>query len=205
MKTHMFNTFLLIALVLGVFGGCANIPEQHHGAATGAGIGAASGALAGAVLAGDGSRTQGALLGGLAGALVGGAIGNYTVDQKRDAADTSSRYDYDSSAGILVRIENTSISPNRVYPGDRVDLKATYAVLASRRDTRIDVTESREIRFNGELVGKPEIRTSHVPGTYDSNIPLYLARDAKRGTYQVITTIMTQDSSDARETSFTVR
>jgi hypothetical protein len=205
MKTNIINTFLLIALLLGSLSGCATLPEEHKGAATGAGIGAATGALAGAMIAGDGSRTQGALLGGLAGALVGGVIGNYTVDQKRDAADTSNRYGYDTSTGIIVRIENTSISPNRVYPGDRVDLNATYAILAPRSNTMIDITESREIRFNGELVGKPEIRTSHVPGTYDSNVPLFLANNAQRGTYQVITTIRTQDSSDARETTFTVR
>ncbi len=194
-----------MAFVICLLGGCATIPEEHQGAATGAGVGAATGALAGAVFAGDGSRTQGALIGGLVGSLVGGVIGNYTVDQKRDAVDTSSRYDYDSSAGILVRIERSSISPDRVYPGGRVDLRATYAILAPRSDTRIAITESREIRFNGELVGKPEVSTAHIPGTYDSNVPLFLANDAKRGTYQVITTIRTQGSSDARETTFTVR
>ena len=145
MKTNIISTFLLMALCLGLLGSCATIPEEHHGAATGAGIGAATGALAGAVLAGDGSRTQGALLGGLVGALVGGVIGNYTVDQKKDAEDTSDRYGYDSSAGILVRIESTSISPDRVYPGDRVDLKATYAVLAPRAIPRLP--SPRAVRF----------------------------------------------------------
>jgi len=185
--------------------GCATIPEEHQGATTGAGIGAATGAVAGALLAGDGSRTQGALLGGLAGALVGGAVGNYTVDQKRDAADTSNRYDYNPSAGVLVRIESTSISPERVYPGDRVDLRATYAVMAPQSNSRIAVTEIREIRFNGALVGNPQINTDHIAGTYDSTVPLFLSNDAKRGTYQVITTITTQESRDSREASFIVR
>ncbi len=205
MKTHFARTFLLFVLVLNLLGGCASIPEEHKGATTGAGIGAATGALAGAMLAGDGSRTQGALLGGLAGALIGGVIGNYTVDQKRDASDTSNRYDYNASAGVLVRIESTSISPDRVYPGDRVDLRATYAVMAPQSNSRIAVTEIREIRFNGELVGNPQISTDHIAGTYDSNVPLFLANDAKRGTYQVITTIRTQESSDSREASFVVR
>lgn len=205
MKKHLVGTLVLLALIIGLQGGCATIPEERKGAATGAGIGAATGALAGAVLGGDGSRTEGALLGGLAGALVGGAIGNYTVDQKRNAEDTSNRYEYQSSAGDLIRIENTSISPASIYPGDRVDLKATYALMAPQSDTRVEVTEIREIRFNGELVGKPEVSATHIPGTYDSNVPLFLANDAKRGTYQVITTIRTPRSSDSRETSFTVR
>lgn len=205
MRTQLVGTLALLALILGFQGGCATVTEEHQGAATGAGIGAATGALAGAVLAGDGSRTQGAIIGGLAGALVGGVIGNYTVDQKRNAEDTSNRYGYDSSAGVLTRIENTSISPASIYPGDRVDLKATYALMAPQSDTRIAVTEIREIRFNGELVGKPEVSTTRIAGTYDSNVPLFLANDAKRGTYQVITTIKAQESSDSRESSFTVR
>lgn len=205
MKKHIVGTLVLLALIVGLQSGCATLTEEHKGATTGAGIGAATGALAGAVLAGDGSRTQGALIGGLAGALVGGVIGNYTVDQKRNAEDTTSRYGYQSSAGILTRIESTSISPATIYPGDRVDLKATYALMAPQTDTRIAVTEIREIRFNGELVGKPEVSATHIPGTYDSNVPLFLANDARRGTYQVITTIRTPESSDSRETSFTVR
>jgi len=205
MKNHSVGTLVILTLILSFQGGCATLTDEHKGATTGAGIGAATGAVAGAVLAGGGSRTQGALIGGLAGALVGGVIGNYTVDRKKNAEETANQYGYNSSAGVLTRIESTSISPASIYPGDRVDLQATYAVMAPQSDAWIAVTEIREIRFNGELVGKPEVSTSHIPGTYDSNVPLFLANDAKRGTYQVITTIRTQDSSDSRETSFTVR
>jgi len=205
MRKNIIGAFVLLAFILSFQGGCATVPEEHKGAATGAGIGAATGALAGAVLAGEGSRTQGALIGGLAGALVGGVIGNYTVDQKKNAEDTTHQYGYDASAGVVIRIESTSISPASIYRGDRVDLKATYALMAPQSDTRIAVTETREIRFNGALVGKPEVNTTHVAGTYESNVPLFLASDAQRGTYQVLTTIKTQDSSDSRETSFIVR
>ena len=205
MKNHLVGSLVILALIVGLQGGCAPLSEEHKGATTGAGIGAATGAVAGAVLAGEGSRTQGALIGGLAGALVGGVIGNYTVDKKKDAEETANQYGYNSTAGVLTRIESTSISPANIYPGDRVDLKATYALMAPQIDTRIAVTEIREIRFNGELVGRPEVNTTHIAGTYESNVPLYLADDAKRGTYQVVTTIKTQYSSDSRETSFTVR
>ncbi|MCM2265274.1 MAG: glycine zipper 2TM domain-containing protein [Desulfuromonadales bacterium] len=205
MKKHIVGTLVLLALIVGLQGGCATVSEEHKGAATGAGIGAATGALAGAVLAGEGSRTQGAIIGGLAGALVGGVIGSYTVDKKKNAEDTTNQYGYDPSAGVVIRIESTAISPASIYRGDRVDLKATYALMAPQSDTRIAVTEIREIRFNGELIGKPEVNTTHIAGTYESNVPLFLADDAKRGNYQVITTIRTQNSSDSRETSFTVR
>jgi surface antigen len=200
-----FVTGIIVCFLIFSLGGCATIPQEHKGAATGAGIGAATGALAGAVLAGEGSRTQGALIGGLVGAMVGGVIGNYTVDQQKSAEDTASHYNYQSSEGITVRVESTSVNPDSISPGGKVDLLCTYAVMAPQTNSQVALTEIREIRLNDELVGKPEVNTTHTPGTYSSNVPLFLPADAKRGTYKVITTIRSEASSDSRETSFTVR
>lgn len=200
-----FAKGIIACLVVFSLGSCSTIPEEHKGAAAGAGIGAATGALAGAVLAGEGSRTQGALIGGLVGGLLGGVIGNYTVDQKKSAEDTASHYNYQSSAGITIRIESTSVSPVSVKPGEKVDLLCTYAVMAPQANSQVALTETREIRFNNDLVGKPEVTSTRTPGTYSSNVPLFLPADAKSGTYKVITTIRSETSSDSREVSFTVR
>lgn len=194
----------LATFTLGI-ASCATVPEGHEGAAKGAGIGAATGALAGALLAGEGSRTKGAILGGLAGALVGGVVGNYTVDKKKTAAETANKYGYQPSAGIVTRIENTSAAPTTVKPGDKVDLMATYAIMAPTPTTPVAITESHEIRLNNELVGNPAVNVSHPAGTYSSSIPLFLPQDAKKGTYKVTTTISTASGKDSRETSFTVQ
>ncbi len=204
MRLQIVTMGILITFISGL-AGCVTVPEEHKGAATGAGVGAATGAIAGALLAGEGSRTKGAILGGLAGALVGGVIGNYTVDQKKTAQETTSKYNYQPSAGTVVRIESASATPATAGPGDKIDLEATYAVMAPSPDTQVAITESREVRLDGELVGNPEVNVSHKPGTYRSGVPLFLPADAKKGTYRVLTTIKTEAGKDSRETTFIVR
>jgi surface antigen len=193
-----------MTVILGL-SGCVTIPEQHEGAATGSGIGAVAGAVGGALIAGEGSRTKGAIIGGLAGALIGGVIGNYTVDQKKSAAETTNKYNYQSSAGTVVRIEGASARPSAVKPGEKVDLEATYAVMTPSPNTPVSITEAREVRLNNELVGNPEVNVSHAAGTYTSSVPLFLPADARKGTYKVIMTIRTDAGRDSRETSFIVR
>lgn len=204
MKNRITALLTLSAFVFGI-SGCATIPEEHQGAATGAGLGGAAGAVAGAVLAGEGSRTKGALLGGLAGALIGGVIGNYTVDKKKTAQQTSDKYAYNPASGTVVRIEAAASKPAVLSPGATTNLEATYAVMAPSADSQVSITESREVTLNGELVGNPEVTVSRTAGTYSSTVPLILPADAKKGKYKVITTIKTAAGKDSRESSFTVQ
>jgi hypothetical protein len=92
-----------------------------------------------------------------------------------------------------------------IKPGEKVDLDVTYALMAPSPDSQINITESRMVRLNNELVGNPEVNVSHTAGTYTSSIPLFLPADAKKGTYKVITTIKTDSGKDSRETSFEVQ
>ncbi len=204
MKLKVISIIIILVFTVSLFG-CATIPEEHKGAATGAGIGAATGAVAGALLGHEGAKTEMAILGALAGALVGGAIGHYAYDAKRTRDETAQRYSYQSSMGTMVRIEDVSTLPNTAKPGDRVDLKTTYAVLGTAPDSDISITESREIRYNNELVGKPEVNVTRRGGTYVSTVPLYLPSNAKQGTYSVLTTIQSQTAKDSRETVFYVK
>ncbi len=193
-------TLLLFALSMA---GCTTFGEEHKGATTGAAVGATTGAVAGAVLAERGAKTETAIIGGLLGALVGGAIGHYAYDTKRTEKETADRYSYQPNSAT-VRIEDVSVSPSRVRPGDKVDLHATYAVLGSSPNVDISVTEIREIRFGNDLVGKPEASMTRRGGTYTSTVPIYLPRDAKRGTYKLLTVVQAGNARDSRETSFFV-
>jgi len=112
---------LLVAAVT-IFSFCGTIPEEHKGAAVGAGLGSAAGVLFG----GD---TEGRIIGGLVGAMVGGAIGHYAYDKPRSARETAETYDYVPSQGTIVTIEDVELTPDRVRPGEVVEMKATYAVL----------------------------------------------------------------------------
>ncbi len=197
------RTAILVMLAFFLtLSGCSSIPQEHQGAAKGAGIGAATGAVAGAVLGND---VQGALLGGLAGALIGGTVGHFAIDKEEGAQQTAQKYDYQPSEGTRVRIENTDVAPKIVNPGEKVELQSTYAVLSPTASAPVNLTETFEIRHAGELVGTPQTTVSHDAGTYQASLPLYLPADAKKGVYQVTTTVRGAGTSDTRITSFEVR
>ncbi len=204
MKVKIISMVTILVFVSGLLG-CASIPEEHKGAATGAGIGAVTGAAAGAIFAKEGRKTEAAILGGLAGALIGGVIGHYAFDTKRTRDETAKRYNYQQSMGTMVRVEDVAVVPTTIRPGDKVELRATYAVLGTAPDSEINLTEIREIRIGGELVGRPEVNVVRGGGTYTSTVPVYLPSDAKNGTYSVVTTVQSQTAKDSRETFFYVK
>lgn len=204
MYRRIISVAVIVMFLTGIFG-CASIPEEHKGAATGAGVGAATGALAGALLGSSGSKTEMAIVGGLLGALAGGAIGHYAYDQKRTKDETAKKYDYKPSEGTMIRIEDVSISPSVAKPGDKVEMKMTYAVLGVATGKELEITETREIRYQGEMYGKPQISVSRSDGTYSSSIPLTLPTDAKKGKYSVIMTVQGPTVSDSKETSFQIQ
>ncbi|MBE0425655.1 MAG: hypothetical protein IBX72_03300 [Nitrospirae bacterium] len=204
MYRKIISVAVILTFLIGVFG-CASIPEEHKGATTGAGIGAATGAVAGALLGSEGAKTEMAVVGGLLGALAGGAIGHYAYDKKKTKEETAQQYDYKPSEGTLIRIEDVSVSPSVAKPGDKVEMKMTYAVLGVAPGKELEISETREIRYEGEMYGKPQISVSRSDGTYSSSIPLTLPMDAKKGKYSVIMTVQGPTLSDSRETSFQIQ
>jgi hypothetical protein len=204
MKVKIISIVTILSFIFGILG-CATVPEEHKGAATGAAVGGATGAIAGGILAHSGAKTETAILGGLAGALVGGLIGHYAYDAKKSREETAQKYNYQSSMGTMIRIEDVSLTPSTVKPGGKVDLQVTYAVLGTSTNSEINITEVREIKQAGELVGKPEVNIIRGGGTYSSTVPLFLPANAKTGTYSVITTVQSQTAKDSREMFFTVK
>jgi hypothetical protein len=204
MYRRTISVIAILTFLAGVFG-CASVPEEHKGAATGAGIGAATGAVAGALLGSKGAKTEMAILGGLVGALAGGAIGHYAYDQKRTKDETAKKYNYSSSQGKLIRIEDVSAVPAAVSPGDTIELKMTYALLGIGSGKEADISEIREIRYEGEIYGKPQINVSRADGTYSSSVPITLPKDVKKGKYNVISTVQSSYASDSKEVSFQVK
>jgi surface antigen len=201
MKMKYRAISLLTASVFLIVSGCATIPEEHKGAATGAGVGAAAGAVLGAAM-GD---TKGAVIGGLLGALVGGAIGHYYYDQNKARSETTDQYKYKATQGPMLRIEDASVVPQTVAPGGKVDMKLTYAVLTPAEATELTVVEKREIRHEGSLVGTPEVTVVRKGGTYTSTIPLTLPAGAKKGLYVVTSTVQSGQLSEKIQSAFTVR
>jgi len=203
----MKNKYLvwLIIPVFLIVSSCTtvpSVPEEHQGAAKGAAVGAAAGAVLGAVIGGD---AKSAVMGGLLGALVGGVIGHYYEDQRKTGADTAKKHHYDPAKGPLLKIEEASVIPQTVSPGDKVEMKLTYAVLTPKEEDQLEICEKREIRLNGELVGNPEVKVNRKGGTYSSSIPLTLPSSAKKGLYVVVGTVQSDKLSDTIQTAFTVK
>jgi phage tail tape-measure protein len=195
------------AAVLSVFlafslAGCASETYQEH---KGAAVGGVGGAAAGGILGGLVGGKTGAVVGVLVGGLAGAAIGNYTYDQKRTEQEAKSQYgyNYNKAGGNMVRIENSSVVPDKVTAGGTVSLVTNYTVLGQEGATS-SVTETREIWHEGQHQGNPSVTVQRAGGTYESKVPLTLPSNAPKGVYVVKTTISSGSSSDTKETSFTV-
>lgn len=180
---------------------CATL-EEHKGATSGGVIGAGLGALIGAAVAPGGHGFEGALIGGIAGAILGGTAGHYGFDKKKTQAETNKSHEY-NDANVAVRIETVNVHPKKVKAGDKIDLDMTYVVLTTSEGIA-RVRETREIWIGDHQLGNPETTVEHMGGTYQSNIPIYLPKDAKKGTYKVLYTVQTAYSKDTREASFSV-
>jgi hypothetical protein len=199
MARKKWISIILIAGFVLALGGC-EYAQQHQSETLGAGVGAAGGTALGLLLGG----TRGAIAGGLLGAIAGGVVGHYAQTQDRTRQQTAQSYNYQPSQGAMVSIERNSAVPTAVRPGGTVELKTTYALLTPTPDQQVNVTEERKITHNGELVGNPTVTIIRAGGTYSTSLPLRLPSTAGKGTYKVVTRVVTASASDSRETSFRV-
>jgi hypothetical protein len=182
---------LMVALLLGV-SACASAPEDRGSP------------IAEPVVSKQEARAQTTVIGGFLGAFASDAIGEYADEKKRSKEETSKKYRHKQSGGILMKIENASVFPQKVNAGEQVDLKMTYAILGAAARKDFTVVETREIRYKGELFGKFKAYITRGDGTYASSIPLTLPAGAQKGRYRVILTVHTHKASASRETFFYV-
>ncbi len=200
MKFRAISIVLVLALVLTPLA-CETIPEEHKGAAVGAGVGAVAGGAAGAAI---GKDAKGVVIGALVGALVGGVIGHYAYDKRRTRNETVRTYGYKSAQGSILTLEDGFLSSKTIKPGDVLKIGMTYAVLNPSPEAKVSITETREITYGNELVGKPEIRVDRADGTYTSTVPIRMPSTAKKGAYRVRITIQSENAKDTKELSFRV-
>ncbi len=182
MRSIVTALALVMVTTIGL-SGCETVRE-HKTTAIGAGAGAAAGTAAGAVI---GKDVTGAVVGGLLGALAGGAVGYYVERKDRDRSSAATAVGYNGQDEV-VRVDQVSASPASVQPGGTVNLSATYTILTPGNQT-VNVTETREVRYNGQLVANPSTTVQRADGTYTSQLPITLPATAPRGTYEYTTTV----------------
>ena len=204
-KQPMRRVTGLILLVGGValLDGCETLEraiKDNPRTAAGAGAGGAGGAIIGG-LAG---ATEGAVIGGLAGALAGGVIGNLLDRQQRPRAATAETVAYTREKGNLVRIEEVSLNPQAVRPGETVNVNVQYAIVTPAGTDPVRVREVRQIFYQGDLVGNPVVVVERQDGTYWSTLPIKLPPSATPGRYDVVVGVEMNGTLDRWESRFTV-
>jgi hypothetical protein len=149
-------------------------------------------------------KTETAVTGGFLGAFRAESIGEYTYEKKSTKEETARKYHYKPSQGIQIKIENASVVPDRVKAGETVKIRMTYAVLGAASRKELTITETREIRYKGELFGKPKTYVTRGDGTYSSSVPVTLPSSAKKGRYKILLTVQTHKRSASKEATFYV-
>jgi outer membrane lipoprotein SlyB len=178
--------------------GCESIRENKE-AAIGAGVGGAAGAGIGAAAGGE----KGAIIGGLLGALAGGMIGHYVAQKDRDRTQAVSAVGYRPDQGNFVSIEKANATPTTTRPGQAVKVATQYTVLTPNND-KPTVRELREVRYQGKVISSDTKDVQREQGTYTVSFEYPVARDAKTGAYEVITTVAVGEKNQQRTVNFTV-
>jgi len=195
------GAMLAAAVMLVVLPAC-HWAREHPKTATGAGVGAAGGAIAGGLISG---KRKGMVWGGLIGALAGGLLGAYADHKDKAADETLADTNYDPQSGVQLMVKSVSAEPQSVSPGQKVDLKMTYAVLAPQSEQEVEVTETRLVTLDGEKMADPSVQRYRTSGTWSSTQPVTLPADAPSGTYQVEAKVTSGDLSSSMTTTFVVK
>jgi outer membrane lipoprotein SlyB len=188
---------------LALLNGCETIErafKDNSQTAVGSGAGGAGGATVGD----PAGAPQGAVIGGLTGVLTGGVVGNVLDRQERTRAATAEIMAYSGEEGDIVRIEQVSLNPQSIRPGETVDLNVQYAVLSRGGTEPARVREIRHIYYQGDLVGNPVVQVERPNGTYWSTLPLKVPPSATPGRYEVVVGVEMNGTLDRWESRFTV-
>jgi hypothetical protein len=205
MKGRLLALSLVAVLISGALIGCAG-PRHAQYTSTGAGIGAITGGILGGVMGSlSGREAEGVIIGSLLGGLYGAAIGDAEYHQQRSEEAASERYGYEQERARrdLLRIENVYAEPRVVTPGEKLEMTVEYTLL-TRWSTGTVVHEVREIRMDGEMIGRPETTVQRTGGTWVSTVPITVPENAESGTYTLTCIVETDEAGDVRETTFEV-
>jgi hypothetical protein len=194
-------SFVILVGGVALLSGCETIEraiKDNPKTAVGAGAGGAGGALIGGLASGG----TAAVFGGLAGVLTGGVIGHLLDRQERTRAATAETVAYTEEKGNLIRIEEVSLNPQAIRPGETVNVNVQYAIVTPGGTER--VREIRHIYYQGDLVGNPVVEVERPDGTYWSTLPIKLPESAAPGNYEVVVGVETNGALDRWESRFLV-
>lgn len=201
-----FIVIVLCAALLAFPYGCATMDNTQSGTLIGAGAGAGIGSLIGGL---TGHDARSALIGGAiglgVGAIAGAIIGNYMDRQVKNASQTSQSYNYKPKEGTVVRVEDVSVEPEIITPGEPSHLVMTYALMDPDSKKAIPVSERRQIANDQRMLREigPKV-TDRTPGTYNSQQEVTFPKDLPEGKYAMKGVVEAGGQSNSKETVFQV-
>jgi outer membrane protein with glycine zipper len=202
-SSRMFVHLTLLIGGVALLIGCETLEraiKDNPRTAGGAAVGGAGGALIGGLATGG----TGAVIGGLAGGLTGGVIGNVLDRQERGRAATAETLAYSADKGDIVRLEEVSLNPQAIRPGETFNVNLQYAIITKDGTAPVRVREIRQIYYQGELVGNPVVAVERTDGTYWSTLPITLPASATPGRYEAVVGVEMNGILDRWESRFTV-
>lgn len=203
---HPFaKTAVSAVICTSLITGCATTSENQQ--AIGAGLGAVAAGLTTGLLTGNVGYGLAAAAGGAA--LGWGAVklAQYSSQQVRSPAEDQSLYGFTPSANtVLVKLNKGTASPNRVAPGQQVQVASDYSLSVPQAQGMASVEETWTLMKDGNVIFQaPAQNVQRSAGGYAVNATIPIPKNATAGTYVVETKVQAGTSSDINQAVFIVQ
>lgn len=175
---------IAVSLIVSLCGlqlsGCAELSATQKGA----GIGAAAGAVVGGLAGGD---RKSIFIGAALGAIAGAIIADYQDKQTASRAEAERKYG--AVQQDKLEIDSSSLTPNNVMPGDKVESAVQYTALAAKESQQFKVMETRTLTSDKESVQLASREVVRTQGSHTSTMKFTLPKDIAKGNYTLVTTV----------------
>lgn len=171
---------LIVSLCGLQLSGCAEMNATQKGA----GIGAAAGAVLGGLAGGD---RKSIFIGAALGAIAGAIIADYQDKQTASRAEAERKYG--AVKQDKLEIDSSSLTPNDVMPGDKVESAVQYTALAAKESQQFKVMETRTLTSDKESVQLASREVVRTQGSHTSTMKFTLPKDIAKGNYTLVTTV----------------
>lgn len=173
--------------------------------------GSIGGALLGMLVSSSKDRTQGAVVGAIAGGALAHSIAwgkclSYYSDTNSfpvaDARQTAAATGYTASRGNEVRIQNFSVTPSQIAPGDNLKLSGSYYVMSPEEHQQVKVVETRTVHFfdpkenDWKELGSEETPVMAALGSRRSEGQTGMPNEVAEGRYRVTFTVTALGKQD---------
>jgi glycine zipper 2TM protein len=163
-------------------------------------MGTIGGALLGALLSSGSNRGRGAVIGAAAGGALSFAVAwGHCLQQYSDltsypvanAQQTAEQVGYNASRGNEIKIQNFSVNPNSLAPGNEMNFNGSYYVMAPEGQKEVKVTETRAVHYFDPAenawkeLGSVDGQITSALGTRRADGHFDIPKDVPEGRYRV--------------------